>query len=100
MCNKKIENKFLSTDYFFGVLNSGKTKIDEFIIYLDKIGSDKSIEVCIHPSNTIYENNKINKRSFYYNKNRSEEKKLLMSDEFKNLLKKKKINLINFSDIN
>ena len=99
ICNKKIKNNFLSTDYFFGVLNSGKIKMSELFIYLDSIGSDKSIEVCIHPSNETYENNKINKRAFYLSKNRIDEKKLLISDEFKNLLESKKISLINFSDI-
>jgi len=99
ICNKKIKNNFLSTDYFFGVLNSGKVKMDELFIYLDSISSDKSIEICIHPSNEVYEDNKIKKREFYLSKNRSDEKKLLISDEFKNLLENKKIKIINFADI-
>ena len=62
ICNKKIKSNFLSTDYFFGVLNSGKIKMSELFIYLDSISSDKSIELCIHPSNEIYENNITNKK--------------------------------------
>ncbi len=97
--NKKIKNNFLSTDYFFGILNSGKVNLDELILYLDKISSNKSIEVCLHPSEEVV-NKSTNKREFYYHLNRKLEKNLITNDEFKDYLKKEKIKLINFSDIN
>ena len=99
-CIKKIKKNFLSTDYFFGVLNSGKIEIDELASYLDKIDSNKSLEVCIHPSNEVLENTETSKREFYLSKNRIKEKQLLLSERFRNLLKNKKISLINFSEIN
>ena len=42
---------------------------------------------------------KVSPRNFYKSKNRIIEKNLLLSDEFRNFLIHKKINLINFSDI-
>mgnify|MGYP001239352012 FL=1 len=97
--NRKIKNTFLSTDYFFGVLNSGKIKLDEFSIYLDKIDDNKSIEVCIHPSEEVKGNNK-DKKNFYSSSNRKLEKELLISVDFKKYLDDKGIKLINFSDLN
>ena len=103
MCNKKIKNAFSSPDYFFGILNSGKIKIDEFFSYLDSLNSGSTIELCIHPSNkfngAINNVKSINQTNFYKDKNRVTEKNLLLSDQFKNFLAYKKINLINFSDI-
>jgi len=99
ICNKKIENNFLSPDYFFGILNSGKIKIDELFLYLDKIDSNKIVEICIHPANEII-NHDFSNNNFYNSKNRKEEKKLLLSDKFKNYLHNNNIQLINFSDIN
>jgi len=102
-CNKKIKNTFSSPDYFFGILNSGKIKIDEFFSYLDSLNSGSTIELCIHPSNkfngAINNVKSINQTNFYKDKNRVTEKNLLLSDQFKNFLAYKKINLINFSDI-
>ena len=103
ICNKKIKNSFLSPDYFFGILNSGKTQKDELFSYLDSLKSDKTVELCIHPANKIINKmnseQKTNLRNFYKSKNRIIEKNLLLSDELKNFLIYKKINLINFSDI-
>ena len=45
-------------------------------------------------------NKNIKQGNFYINENRVAEKNLLLSDEFKNFLIHKKIDLINFSDIN
>ena len=103
ICNKKIKNNFLSPDYFFGILNSGKTKKNELFSYLNCLNADKTVELCIHPGNRLVDqiniNNNINRRNFYKSKNRITEKNLLLSDEFRNFLIHKKINLINFSDI-
>ena len=103
MCNKKIINTFSSPDYFFGVLNSGKIELDEFFLYFDSIKSEKIVELCVHPANKIVNDlnsvKNINKANFYKSKNRINEKNLLLSDEFKNFLSYKKIDLINFSDI-
>ena len=104
ICNKKIKNNFVSPDYFFGILNSGKTKIDEFFLYLDCLNSDTTVELCIHPANRLVDQmnikNNINQRNFYKSENRIIEKNLLLSDQLRNFLIHKKINLINFSDIN
>ena len=103
ICNKKIKNNFVSPDYFFGILNSGKTKKDELFLYLDCLNSDKTVELCIHPANRLMDQmnikKNINQRNFYKNENRINEKNLLLSDEFRNFLTHKKINLINFSEI-
>ena len=62
-----------------------------------------TIELCIHPSNKFNGemNNvtSINGTNFYKDKNRVTEKDLLLSDQLKNFLTYKKINLINFSNI-
>jgi len=42
----------------------------------------------------------INQRNFYKSENRIIEKNLLLSNQLRNFLIHKKINLINFSDIN
>jgi len=103
ICNKRIKNSFISPDYFFGILNSGKINIDELFSYLDSIDNEKIVELCIHPSNQISDKlnyiNEENKSNFYKNQNRTLEKNLLLSDSFKNFLSYKKINLINFSNI-
>ena len=103
ICNRKITNTFLSTDYFFGILNSGKIKMDELFLYLDNIDLNQSIEVCIHPSNEILDNtsnsDNSKQRDFYASKNRKNEKILLMSEELKYYLNNQKIDLINFSNI-
>ena len=103
ICNKKIENSFLSTDYFFGILNSGKIKTNELFSYLDCLNPDKTVELCVHPANRFIDRMNIKQnvslRNFYKSKNRIIEKNLLLSDEFKNFLIHKKINLINFSNI-
>ena len=103
ICNKKIKNNFLSPDYFFGILNSGKIKKDEFFSYLNYSNFDKTIELCIHPSNRAInpmdDQQNTSQRNFYESENRIIEKKLLLSDEFSHFLTDKKIKLINFSDI-
>ena len=104
ICNKKIKNNFVSPDYFFGILNSGKTKIDEFFLYLDCLNSGTTVELCIHPANRLVDQmsikSNINQRNFYKSENRIIEKNLLLSNQLRNFLIHKKINLINFSDIN
>ena len=52
-CNMKLKNNLISPDYFFGILNSGKVKKDEFFLYLKNINFNKTIEFCTHPSNKI-----------------------------------------------
>ena len=104
MCNKKIINTFSSPDYFFGVLNSGKIEMDEFFLYFDSIKSEKIVELCVHPANKLVDQinikKNINQRNFQKSENRIIEKNLLLSDKFRDFLIHKKINLINFSDIN
>ena len=103
MCNKKIINTFSSPDYFFGILNSGKIKMEEFSLYFDSINPKKIVELCVHPGNKIVNDingvKNINKANFYKSKNRIMEKNLLLSDEFKNFLNSRDIDLINFSNI-
>ena len=104
ICNKKIKNNFVSPDYFFSILNSGKTKIDDFFLYLDYLNSDTTVELCINPANRLVDQmsikSNINQRNFYKSENRIIEKNLLLSNQLRNFLIHKKINLINFSDIN
>jgi len=104
ICNKKIKNNFVSPDYFFSILNSGKTKIDDFFLYLDYLNSDTTVELCTHPANRLVDQmsikSNINQRNFYKSENRIIEKNLLLSNQLRNFLIHKKINLINFSDIN
>ena len=103
ICNKKIKNNFVSPDYFFSILNSGKTKIDDFFLYLDYLNSDTTVELCTHPANRLVDQmsikSNINQRNFYKSENRIIEKNLLLSNQLRNFLIHKKINLINFSDI-
>ena len=103
MCNKKINNSFVSPDYFFGILNSGKIDIDEFFSYIDNLNYGNTLELCIHPGNKFSEVNNNSEdfkyTNFYKSKNRANEKNLLLSDELKKFLAQKKIDLINFSDI-
>jgi len=104
ICNKKIKNSFISPDYFFGMLNSGKVKIDELFAYLNSVNDDKTIEVCIHPANQEAKSEDTNKnfeqKDFYKDKNRNMEKNLLLSEKFRNFLNTNEIQMINFSDIN
>ena len=90
ICNKKIENSFLSPDYFFGILNSGKIKRNELFSYLDCLNPDKTVELCIHPANRFKNHmnikQNVSSRSFYKSKNRVIEKNLLLSNEFENFL--------------
>jgi len=91
-------NYFKSTDFFYGILNSGKINLNEFFQYVDKIDENKTIELCIHPSHSSSKNsNKYSK--FYSSINRSLENRLLFSDNFKKELKKRKIKLINFNSL-
>ena len=61
---------------------------------------NNTVELCVHPANKLIDNKK-NKtqRDFYKSDNRLSEKNLLLSDQFKDFLIDKKINLINFSNI-
>tara|TARA_B100000767_G_scaffold272875_1_gene301547 strand:+ start:1731 stop:2594 length:864 start_codon:yes stop_codon:yes gene_type:complete len=95
---RKKFNKKNTSDYFFGILNSGKIQLDELLFYIDKINDNKTIEVCIHPSNNI--NKKIDSKfyQFYENKNRQHEKELLLSKKFKNELIKRRVRILPFSD--
>ena len=103
-CSNRIKDSFfLSPNYFYGILNSGKIEIDEFFLYLSKIKHDNVIELCIHPANEIsfskVEKNKIIYKKFTYSQNRLHEKKLLFSKEFKKNLKDQKIKLIDYSSL-
>ena len=97
------DNFFLSPNYFYGILNSGKIEADDFFVYLDKIKQDSVIELCIHPANEIsfpkIEKNKVIYKEFTYSQNRLYEKKLLFSEEFEKNLKDKKIKLIDYSSL-
>ncbi len=96
---KKIKNSFISTDYFFGLLNSGKIKSDELFLYLDSIEENKITEICFHPSDEIDEK-KENLKSFYSHENRKLEKNFLLGTEFKSYIQNNKIRLTSFSEIN
>jgi len=97
------DNFFLSPNYFYGILNSGKIEADDFFVYLDKIKQDSVIELCIHPANEIsfpkIKKNKVIYKEFTYSQNRLYEKKLLFSEEFEKNLKDKKIKLIDYSSL-
>jgi len=102
LSNLRIKNTFISPDYFFGLLNSGELNMEEFFTYLDSIGDDKIIELCIHPANKFKYSNKTSKKNhlkFYKSENREKERNILLSYVFKKTLLQKKINLINFSNI-
>ena len=101
-CSNRIKDGFfLSPNYFYGILNSGKIEIDEFFLYLNKIKQDSVIELCIHPADEIsspkIEKNKFINKKFTYSQNRLYEKKLLFSEEFEKNLKDQKIKLIDYS---
>ena len=103
-CSNKIKDSFfLSPNYFYGILNSGKIERDEFFLYLNKIKHDSVIELCIHPANEIsfpkIEKNKFIYKKFTYSQNRFHEKKLLFSEEFETNLKNQKIELVDYSDL-
>ena len=95
---KKI-TYFKSSDYFFGILNSGKIDINELFKYIDSIDNNKTIELCIHPSflNKKKDDNKYHK--FYTSINRDLERKILFSNIFKINLDKRKIKLISFKSL-
>jgi chitin disaccharide deacetylase len=101
--NRIRDSFFLSPNYFYGILNSGKIEIDEFFLYLSKIKQDNVIELCIHPANEIsfpkIEKNKTIYKKFIYSQNRLYEKKLLFSKEFENNLKDQRIKLIDYSGL-
>ena len=77
--------------------------MEEFSLYFDSINPKKIVELCVHPGNKIVNDingvKNINKANFYKSKNRIMEKNLLLSDEFKNFLNSRDIDLINFSNI-
>ena len=98
-CSNRIKDSFfLSPNYFYGILNSGKIEIDEFFLYLNKIKQDSVIELCIHPADEIsspkIEKNKFINKKFTYSQNRFHEKKLLFSEEFEKNLKNQNIKLV------
>jgi len=100
----RIKNDLLSPDYFFGILNSGNIKKDEFFYFLKKIQPNTTIELCIHPANQTESEDASNLeqkyRNFYSNKNRTYEKFFLFSDEFSDFIKRENIKLISFLDLN
>ena len=99
---KIYENKldyFKSTNFFYGILNSGKIDINEFFNYIDSLKKNETVELCIHPSHKIKLIKKQIFENFYKNTNRQYEKNLLFSDDFKRRLIKKKIKLINFNSL-
>lgn len=103
-CSNRIKDSFfLSPNYFYGILNSGKIERDEFFLYLNKIKHDSVIELCIHPANEIFfpkiEKNKFYYKKFTYSQNRFHEKKLLFSEEFETNLKNQKIKLVDYSNL-
>ena len=103
-CSNRIKDSFfLSPNYFYGILNSGKIERDEFFLYLNKIKHDSVIELCIHPANEIsfpkIEKNKFIYKKFTYSQNRFHEKKLLFSEEFETNLKNQKIKLVDYSNL-
>ena len=103
-CSNRIKDSFfLSPNYFYGILNSGKIERDEFFLYLNKIKHDSVIELCIHPADEIsspkIEKNKFINKKFTYSQNRLYEKKLLFSEEFEKNLKDQKIKLIDYSNL-
>jgi len=100
ICNKKIKNDFISPDYFFGILNSGKIDLDEFFWYFEHLNTGKIFELCIHPGDRLKNDINTKRNNFYINQNRIFEKDLLLSNKFKRFLVDKKINLINFIDVN
>ena len=104
-CKDKIKDSFfLSPNYFYGILNSGRIEIDEFFLYLSKIKQGNVIELCIHPANEIsfpkIEKNKVIYKKFTYSQNRFHEKKLLFSEEFETNLKNQNVKLVNYSNLN
>ena len=104
-CSNRIKDSFfLSPNYFYGILNSGRIKEDEFFLYLSKIKHDSVIELCIHPANEIFfpkiEKNKFYYKKFTYSQNRFYEKKLLFSEEFETNLKNQNVKLVNYSNLN
>ena len=68
------------------------------------MNTDATVELCVHPANKLVDQinikKNINQRNFQKSENRIIEKNLLLSDKFRDFLIHKKINLINFSDIN
>jgi len=99
ICNKKIKNNFISPDYFFGILNSGKMNIDEFFLYFENIEFNKVLELCVHPGSKLTDNISANPKNSYERQNRILEKNLLLSNDFRNFLTSKKVKLINFNNI-
>ena len=96
---KKIKF-FKSTNYFFGLLNSGLIDKNDFFDYLDNIKNNSTVELCIHPSKIIKKTNKNRFNSFYNSINRVREKELLFSKNFAADLKSRNIKLIKYIDLN
>ncbi len=87
------------TDCFFGILNSGKIHLIEFLTYIDNLKNENFIELCIHPSNKSRLRVKAKYSKFYEDNNRYFEKKLLFSKKFKTELNKRNIKLLNYNEI-
>ncbi len=103
-CSKRIQNNFfLSPNYFYGILNSGKIDRDEFFLYLKNIKQDSVTELCIHPANEFVfsetKKNEFSYKKFTYSENRFHEKKLLFSEEFQKNLEDQKVKLINYTNL-
>ena len=95
---KKLEY-FKSTNFFYGILSSGKININEFFNYVDSIDKNKTVELCIHPSKKTTKFKNLKFDEFYNSDNREYEDNLLFSSDFKKGLTKRKIKLINFSSV-
>lgn len=95
---KKIKF-FKSTNYFFGLLNSGLIKKNDFFDYLDNIRDNSTVELCIHPSKIKRKKNNNRFNNFYNSINRVKEKELLFSREFSSGLKSRNIKLIKYLDL-
>ena len=99
MFNYKKIKFFKTTDYFFGLINSGLINKDELFNYLDNLKNDSSIELCIHPSKLRKKNNKSRFNDFYNSINRIKEKNLLFSKDLSLGFKSRKIKLIKYQDL-
>ncbi len=99
LINYKKIKFFKTTDYFFGLLNSGLINKDELFNYLDNLKNGSSIELCIHPSKLRKKNNKSRFNDFYDSINRIKEKKLLFSKDLSLGFKSRKIKLIKYQDL-
>ncbi|MBI5797743.1 ChbG/HpnK family deacetylase [Candidatus Woesearchaeota archaeon] len=79
-----------TTDNFFGTLYTGRPAMKHFLSYLNFKGS---AEICSHPGKKSY----VEKDKLY--KTREREFKILTSENFKNKIQEKNIQLISFREL-